>query len=117
MGGMSVVVKIEIEMPQRKTTVTVIPSASALIIKALKEPPKDKNSDEPVVHDGNLTLEDIVDIAKVMRTRSLAKEFSGTVMEILGTAFSIGCTVDGESPKAVQEKVKSGKIDLSAFGD
>merc|ERR1712093_493667 len=103
MGGMSVVVKIEIEMPQRKTTVTVIPSASALIIKQLKEPPKDKNSDEPVVHDGNLTIDDVIEVAKTMRNRSMAKKFSGTVLEILGTCFSIGCTVEGKSPKDVQQ--------------
>ena len=34
-----------------------------------------------------------------MRPRSLAKDFSGTVREVLGTAQSVGCTIDGETPQ------------------
>merc|ERR1719220_3119997 len=30
-----------------------------------------------------------------MAPRSMAKEFSGTMKEVLGTAQSVGCTVDG----------------------
>jgi hypothetical protein len=41
-----------------------------------------------------------------MRPRSNAREFSGTVKEILGTAVSVGCTVDGEDPKDIQEAVR-----------
>lgn len=46
-----------------------------------------------------------------MRSRSLAKELRGTVLEILGTAFSVGCQVDGRSPKDVSDDVKAGEID------
>lgn len=46
-----------------------------------------------------------------MRARSLAKELKGTVLEILGTAFSVGCQVDGRSPKDVSNDVKAGEID------
>lgn len=46
-----------------------------------------------------------------MRHRSLAKELKGTVLEILGTAFSVGCQVDGRSPKDVSDDVKAGEID------
>lgn len=41
----------------------------------------------------------------------MAKELRGTVLEILGTAFSIGCQVDGRSPKEVSDEVKSGDIE------
>jgi large subunit ribosomal protein L12e len=40
----------------------------------------------------------------------LAKELKGTVLEILGTAFSIGCQVDGRSPKAISDEIQSGEI-------
>ena len=54
-----------------------------------------------------------------MRFKSLAKELKGTVLEILGTAFSVGCQVDGRSPKEISDEIKSGEIDsesLSAEG-
>lgn len=46
-----------------------------------------------------------------MRHRSLAKELRGTVLEILGTAVSVGCQIDNRSPKDVSADVKSGEID------
>jgi len=46
-----------------------------------------------------------------MRFKSLAKELQGTVKEILGTAFSVGCQVDGRSPKDVSDDIESGEIE------
>lgn len=54
-------------------------------------------------------------IARIMRFKSMAKELKGTVKEILGTAFSVGCQVDGKSPKDIQEAIDSGEIE-SEFG-
>jgi large subunit ribosomal protein L12e len=39
-----------------------------------------------IKHSGNLTLDDIITIARAMRPRSMARELSGTVKEVLGTA-------------------------------
>lgn len=46
-----------------------------------------------------------------MRFKSLARELSGTVKEILGTAYSVGCQVDGRSPKDVSDDIASGEIE------
>lgn len=43
--------------------------------------------------------------------KSLAKDLRGTVKEILGTAFSVGCQVDGRSPKEVSDDIESGEIE------
>ncbi len=43
-----------------------------------------------------------------MRVKSMAKELKGTVKEILGTAFSVGCTVAGKSPRDVQTAIDNG---------
>jgi large subunit ribosomal protein L12e len=83
-----------------------------LVIQALKEPPRDRKKEKNIKHSGNLTLDQIIDIARKMRSKSMAKELSGTVREILGTAFSVGCTVEGQSPQDVSEKVASGEIDI-----
>ena len=44
-----------------------------------------------------------------MRPRSLAKKFEGTVLEILGTAQSVGCQVDGEDPHDIIERIHEGE--------
>merc|ERR1711908_26159 len=89
--------------------VEVIPSAGALIIKALKEPPRDRKKVKNIVHNGNITMDDIYKIARVMRPRSLSKKFEGTVLEMLGTAQSVGCTVDGEDPHDIIEQIHDGE--------
>lgn len=93
--------------------VTVLPSVAPLILKALKEPPRDRKKEKNRVHNGKLKMSDVIDIAKQVRHKSFAAEFVGTVLEVLGTAVSIGCTVDGESPKKVQEKIKAGEIEVN----
>merc|ERR1712080_59779 len=87
-----------------------VPSAASLIIKALDEPERDRKKEKHIEHDGDITIEQFYDIARSMRPRSMAKKFSGTVKEILGTAVSIGCTVEGESPADIHQQIDSGKI-------
>lgn len=50
-----------------------------------------------------------------MRFKSLAKELSGTVKEVLGTAYSVGCQVDGRSPKEISDEIDSGNIESKLF--
>ena len=106
--GIKVTVKLTIQ--NRQPEAEIVPSSSALILKALNEPPRNRKVDKNPTHDGNLTLEDVYGISRKMRERSQAKTFQGVVMEILGTCNSIGCTVENESPKAIQEKIRNGEI-------
>ena len=45
-----------------------------------------------------------------MAHKSLAKNLAGGVKEILGTAQSVGCTVDGKPPHDVIEAIDAGDI-------
>ncbi|KAK2106272.1 60S ribosomal protein L12, partial [Saguinus oedipus] len=94
--GLRFTVKLTIQ--NRQAQIEVVPSASALIIKALKEPPRDRKKQENIKHSRNITFDEIVNIARQMRHLSLARELSGTIKEILGTAQSVGCNVDGCHP-------------------
>lgn len=107
--GLRVTVKLTIQ--NRQAQVSVVPSASSLVIKALKEPPRDRKKEKNIKHTKSIPLDEIIDIARIMRSRSFAKELKGTVLEILGTAFSVGCQVDGRSPKDVGDDIKAGEID------
>merc|ERR1712176_1696165 len=80
--------------------------------KAIKEPARDRKKTKNVVHNGKLTMDQICEIAKKMRPKSYAAEFSGTVKEVLGTCVSVGCSIDGKSPKDVQAAIDSGDVDV-----
>lgn len=106
-------VEVEIRIQNKQSTVTVMPTAAPLILKALKEPARDRKKTKNVVHNGKLKLSDVIGIAKLMREKSFSAEFSGTVKEILGTCVSIGCTVDGKDPRAVQKEIDEGTIEVN----
>lgn len=107
--GLRVTVRLTIK--NRQAAVSVVPSASSLVIKALKEPPRDRKKQKNIVHNKSVPLDEIINIARTMRSKSMAKDLKGTVKEILGTAFSTGCQVDGRSPKLVSDDVESGEIE------
>ncbi|KAK3178973.1 60S ribosomal protein L12 [Lepraria neglecta] len=107
--GLRVTVKLTIQ--NRQAAVSVVPSASSLVIKALKEPPRDRKKEKNIKHSKSIPLEEIYGIARIMRFKSLAKDLKGTVKEVLGTAFSTGCQVDGRSPKDVSDDIENGVIE------
>ena len=109
-AGLRVTAKLNVQNRQAK--VEVCPSAAALIIKALKEPSRDRKKVKNIVHDGNLTMDEIIEIARVMRPRSMARTLAGTCKEILGTCFSVGCSVDGMSAPEAQEAIDEGTIEV-----
>merc|ERR1740136_229423 len=80
--GLNVTVKLTVV--NRQATVTMIPSSSSLIMKALDEPVRDRKKVKNVVHSGNLTLDAVIEIARAMRERSMSRKLAGTVKEILG---------------------------------
>merc|ERR1711922_52792 len=107
--GLKITVKLTIQNRQAK--VSVVPSAAALIIKALKEPPRDRKKVKNIKPNGNISMDDIINAARVMRPRSMAREFSGVMKEILGTAQSVGCTVDGMAPHDVIDGINDGSVE------
>ena len=102
---------VRLTIQNRQAAVSVVPSASSLVIKALKEPPRDRKKEKNIKHTKSIPLDEIIEIARTMRFKSMAKDLKGTVKEILGTAFSVGCQVDGKSPKDVSDEIEAGEIE------
>ena len=107
--GLRITVKLTIQ--NRQAQIEVVTSASALIIKALKEPPRDRKKQKNIKHSGNITFDESVNIARQMWHQSLARELSGTIKEILGTAQSVGCNVDGRHPHDIIDDISSGAVE------
>lgn len=119
-------VTVQLTIQNRQATVSVVPSASSLVIKALKEPVRDRKKEKNIQHTGNVSLDEIynvschelmpvhlkadVQVARKMAHKSMAKNLAGGVKEILGTAQSVGCTVDGRPPHDVIEAIDAGEI-------
>ena len=95
--GLRVTCKLKVQ--NRQTEVEVVPSAALLLIKGLKEPKRDRKKIKNIKHNGNLSLNYIIKIAKILKSRSFSTNLRGGIREILGTARSLGCLVDKKPPK------------------
>lgn len=103
---------MKLTIQNRVAKIDVVPSAAALVIRALKEPPRDRKKVKNIKHSGSISFDDVLSIARTMRPRSMAKTLSGTVKEILGSAQSVGCLIDGQHPHSIIEKINAGEMDV-----
>lgn len=102
-------VPVIVKVKGREYTIEVRPSVSNLIIKALKEPRRTKGR-----HYGDVSLADLILIARIVRPRSLAATFEGTLFEVIGCAKAVvGITVNGGMDALdLLAAVKSGQIEI-----
>mmetsp|Transcript_47598 Transcript_47598/g.137494 ORF Transcript_47598/g.137494 Transcript_47598/m.137494 type:complete len:166 (-) Transcript_47598:62-559(-) len=110
--GIRVTVKLTIQ--NRAAKVDVEPNATSLVIKELKEPLRDRKKTKNIKHSGNLTKAQLFSVARQMRSKSLAKAFSGTVKEVLGSCNAVGCTVEGMKPTELQEAIDNEEFECPA---
>ena len=109
-AGMKVPVKIAVDPETKQFDVTVgTPTTSALIVSELKI---EKGSGTPNTQKvGNLTMEQVIRIAKIKRKELLAKNVKASAKEVLGSSVSLGVTIEGKDPREVQKEIDKGKYD------
>lgn len=109
-AGMKVPVKVAVDPETKEFEVSVgTPTASALVVSELKI---EKGSGTPnTAKVGNLTIEQVLRIAKIKRHELLGKNFKAAVKEVLGSCVSIGVTVEGKDPREVQKEIDEGSHD------
>lgn len=109
-AGMKVPVKIVVDPETKEFEVTVgTPTTSALIVSALKIQKGSGSPKEEKV--GDLTIQQVVDIAKKKQTEVLAKSLKLATKEILGSCVSMGVTVENKDPREVQKAINEGTYD------
>jgi large subunit ribosomal protein L11 len=109
-AGMKVPVKISVDTEDKTFEVTVgTPTASALIVAELKV---EKGSGTPnTVKIGDLSIEQILKIAKIKGPQLLSPTIKKATKELLGTCVSLGVTVEGKDPREVQKDVDAGNYE------
>ncbi|MFW9931025.1 MAG: 50S ribosomal protein L11 [Candidatus Thorarchaeota archaeon] len=109
-SGMNVPITIKVDTETKKYDIEVSTPQTSVLLK--KEANLEKGSgtagQEPV---GNVEFSSIVKIAKMKSDVLLAVDLKNSVKEILGTAISLGITVDTKHPKEIQNDVDAGKYD------
>ncbi len=109
-AGMKVPVKVTVDPETKEFEVSIgTPTTPALIVRALKV---EKGSGTPSTQKvGNLTMEQVIGIAKSKRSELLGKTLEASAKEILGSCVSMGVTVEDKDPREVQREIDEGKYD------
>lgn len=108
--GLTVPVEVIVDTETKKFEVKVgVPTTTALLLKEVgaKNPPGDPAHQKI----GDLPIEKIIRIALMKKEQLTAKTLKAAVKTILGTARSIGITVDGKDPKEVSKLIDEGVYD------
>ncbi len=104
---------IQLKCQNRAAEINVVPTSSALIIKELGDIGRDRKKTKNITHKGNLAYKAVEKIAKIIHPKSMSKSYTGTVLQVLGTCLSVGCTVNGKSPKDIIQEIKRGELKVS----
>ncbi len=108
--GMRVPVEVIVDTETKSFRVKVgTPTTAALIVK---EAGIEKGSGQPNREFvGNLSIEQVIKIAKLKMPDMRVKSLKAAVKQVLGTCLSMGITVEGKLAKEVTREVDEGKYD------
>jgi large subunit ribosomal protein L11 len=108
--GMTVPVNLDVDPKTKNYTVKVLsPSVSSLIKKELGLESGSGARKKAIV--GNISMEQIIGIAKTKHSSMLAREFLSAVKSVVGSAMSLGILIDSKDPKEVAQDIEDGKYD------
>jgi large subunit ribosomal protein L11 len=107
LNGMQVPVKVIVKSRTEFEIEVGTPPTSALIIREIGV--EKGTGDKTII--GDLTMEQVLKIANIKRKGLLSKTLKNAAREVIGTAGSLGATIDGMPSKEAQLAVASGKYD------
>jgi len=107
LNGMQVPVKVIVKSRTEFEVEVGTPPTSALIIREIGV--EKGTGDKTII--GDLTMEQVLKIANIKRKGLLSKTLKNAAREVIGTAGSLGATIDGMPSKEAQLAVADGKYD------
>jgi len=108
--GIPIPVEVTIDTDSKEFTVKVgMLSTFALITQSLSISKGSQTPNTDFV--GDLTFDQLVDIARKKRAGLFSSTLKSAVKEIVGSCQSMGVTVEGQHGKAIQNQIASGDFD------
>lgn len=108
--GTKVPVEVTLDTDTKEFTVKVgMLSTYALVTQALGIAKGSPTPNTDLI--GDLSFDQLVEIARRKREGLLAASLKSAVSEVLGSCLSIGATVDGKPAKEIQSLIRAGMYD------
>ena len=64
-----------------------------------------------------MKLDQIMNVVEAKKEIFLNRTYKGAIKSVLGTALSIGVTVEGEDPRKIQKRIENGDYDDRITGE
>ncbi len=114
--GLTVPVRIECDPETKQFEIFIeTPSTASLLLKEVGvEKGSSVCSDEKI---GDISLDQVQNVVDAKRDKFLDKTYKAALKTVLGTALSVGLTVEGEDPRNIQERINNGEFDDKIRGD
>lgn len=112
--GLRVPVSVIVDPATKKFEIIVgTPPVSALIIKEIgvEKGAKGEAKVRGKETIGNISIDQVVKIAKMKEDVLLSRGLKASAKEILGTCVSMGVTCDGKSPREIIKAIDAGEYD------
>ncbi|MFW9940204.1 MAG: 50S ribosomal protein L11 [Candidatus Thorarchaeota archaeon] len=114
--GLTVPVRIECDPETKEFEIFIeTPSTASLLLKEVGAEKGISDSSEKRI--GNLTLDQIIEVVEAKKDKFLDKSFKNAIKTVLGTALSIGITVEGEDPREIQRRIENGDYNDKIRGE
>jgi len=114
--GLTVPVRIECNPETKQFEIFIeTPSTASLLLKEVGAQKGSSSVSEQKI--GNLTLEQIQNVVEAKRDKFLDKSYKAAVKTVLGTALSVGLTVEGEDPRTIQKRIDNGEYSDKIRGE
>jgi len=114
--GLAVPVRIECDPETKQFEIFIeTPSTASLLLKELGAEKGSSSCSEEKI--GNLTLEQIQNVVNAKKDKFLDKTYKKSIKTVLGTALSVGLTVEGEDPRIIQKRIDNGEYNDKIKGE
>ncbi len=108
--GMQVPVKVKINDETKEFDIEVgTPPTSSLVKKEMGIKKASQKPGSEVA--GDISLEQVTKVARMKSDSLLGGNLKAKTKEVLGTATSMGITVEGKDPRKIQKEIAKGKHD------
>ncbi|MHC1625483.1 MAG: 50S ribosomal protein L11 [Methermicoccaceae archaeon] len=108
-NGMQVPVRIEVNEDGSFTVSVGTPPTTALL---KEEAGIEKGASDVSSSVADLTLDQVLKVAKMKQDSLLSYDLKGCVKEVLGTCVSMGITVNGQDPRDIQRAIDEGEFTI-----
>lgn len=114
--GLTVPVRIECDPETKQFEIFVeTPSTASLLLKELNAEKGSASCAEQKI--GDLSLDQILNVVEGKKEIFLSKTYKDAVKSVLGTALSVGATVEGKDPRVIQKRIDEGEYDDKIKGE